>query len=72
MEQKTIKLLEFPKVLQHLSKEAVSSPGKNACLKISFFNNPDELDYELSLLRQVISCREEYGIALNEFPDIAG
>ncbi|RQD64644.1 MAG: endonuclease MutS2 [Desulfonatronovibrio sp. MSAO_Bac4] len=70
MEQKTIKLLEFPKVLQYLSNEAVSSPGKNACLEISFFNNPDELDYELNLLRQVISCKEEYGIALSEFPDI--
>lgn len=72
MEQKTIKLLEFPKVLQYLSQEAVSSPGKSACLEISFFNNPKELDYELNLLREVISCKAEYGVALSEFPDMAG
>ena len=70
MESRTINLLEFPKVLQHLSKEAVSGPGKQACLETFFFEDPEELEFEFSLLREIISCHEEYGPTLNFFPDI--
>ncbi|MFO7727662.1 MAG: Smr/MutS family protein [Desulfonatronovibrio sp.] len=70
MESKTINMLEFPKVLQYLSDQAVSPSGKQACLEVSFFENSHELDFELSLLREIISSHEEYGLSLNFFPDI--
>ncbi len=70
MEPRTINMLEFPKVLQRLSKEAVSHPGKQACLETSFFEDPGELEHELNLLREIISCCKEYGPKLNFFPDI--
>jgi DNA mismatch repair protein MutS2 len=71
MEPRTINMLEFPKVLQHLSIEAVSDPGKQACLETSFFEDPVELNHELSLLRETISVHQEYGLVLNAFPDIS-
>ena len=70
MESRTINMLEFSKVLQRLSNEAVSQPGKHACLEISFFEDPGKLESELILLREIISCYDEYGPALNFFPDI--
>ncbi len=70
MEPRTINMLEFPRVLQRLSREAVSGPGKKACLEISCYSDPRELELELNLLREIISCRQEYGPHLNFFPDI--
>ncbi|MFP4107674.1 MAG: endonuclease MutS2 [Desulfonatronovibrio sp.] len=70
MEPKTINMLEFPRVLQYLSEQAVSPAGRQACLEVSFFENPHELDFELSLLREIVSSHEEYGLSLNFFPDI--
>ena len=70
MESRTINMLEFPKVLQHLSSEAVSDPGKHACLNTSIIPDPRELDSELHLLREIIACHEEYRLTLNFFPDI--
>ena len=71
MESRTINMLEFPKVLQHLSSEAVSEPGKHACLNTSIIHNPEDLDKELHLLKEIIACYEENRLTLNSFPDIS-
>ncbi len=70
MESRTINMLEFPKVLQRLSQEAVSSPGKQACLDTSFFHHCAQLEYELGLLREIISFHQDRRPSLNAFPDI--
>ncbi|MFW5730190.1 MAG: endonuclease MutS2 [Desulfonatronovibrionaceae bacterium] len=70
MEQTTANLLEFPKVLDHLSRKAVSNPGKQMCLDVSFNLSREELDLEYGLLREIMRCKKEYAISLGDFPDM--
>ncbi|RQD68108.1 endonuclease MutS2 [Desulfonatronovibrio magnus] len=71
MEQKTITLLEFNKVLRHLSNEAVSSSGKEACLNTAVITSSEELTSKTEFLREVMSCCAECGLTINSFPDIS-
>ncbi len=68
MESRTNILLEFPKVLQYLSREAVSIPGVEACLQIRPFTDPRELEKEQSILREALRALQEYSVYPTSFP----
>ena len=70
MESRTNTLLEFPRVLQYLSQEAVSSPGRDFCTRIRPFTDPHELEKEQALLHEAISALQEYAVVLGSFPEL--
>ena len=64
--------LEFDKVLAHLSKYAISSLGKNACLNIEILDNKTKIEYELNLVdeaKKIIDNTQQY-LPINELIDI--
>ena len=64
--------LEFDKVLAHLSKYAISSLGKNACLNIEILDNKTKIEYELNLVdeaKKIIDNTQQY-LPINELVDI--
>ena len=64
--------LEFDKVLAHLSKYAISSLGKNACLNVEILDNKTKIEYELNLVdeaKKIIDNTQQY-LPINELVDI--
>jgi len=72
MESRTLNLLEFPKVLKHLSSHAVSRPGADACLKIRPLENSRELAPKIGYMRQGLAFYAETGFKLGSFPSLDG
>ena len=70
MESRTIKLLEFPKILKYLSQEAASIPGREACLHIRPLTGSDELQREQTLLQQACIILKEHYIQPENFPEL--
>ena len=52
--------LEFDKVLAHLSKYAISSLGKNACLNVEILDNKTKIEYELNLVDEAKKIIKNY------------
>ena len=64
--------LEFDKVLAHLSKYAISSLGKNACLNVEILDNKTKIEYELNLVdeaKKIIDNTQQY-LPINELVNI--
>ncbi|WP_027367807.1 endonuclease MutS2 [Desulfocurvibacter africanus] len=72
MESRTLQLLEFPKVLDHLARFAHSVPGQNACLAIGPVADAQSQAELAELLDQFIAFRRESGFALAGFEDLGG
>ncbi len=70
MESRTIKLLEFPKILKYLSQEAVSIPGRDACLQIRPLIRSAELQSEQRLLQQACKILKEHSLKPDTFPEL--
>jgi len=70
MESRTNTLLEFPKVLQYLSQEAVSNPGRDFCTRIRPFADLHELEKEQVLLNEAIQALQEYALTPGSFPEL--
>ncbi len=72
MEERTFRLLEFFKVLSHLSAAAVSAPGREACLRITPFRGYQELVDSGALLSQALELPEAITGPLSSFPSLDG
>ena len=72
MDSRTLQLLEYPKVLQHLSHFAVSEAGRDACLSLLPETDPARIADRSALVREAIhfcACKD---VRLAAFPDVAG
>ncbi|MGE4298596.1 MAG: endonuclease MutS2 [Desulfovibrionaceae bacterium] len=87
MDQRTLQLLELPKVLARLAAGAVSEPGQAACLAARPLADPagapvatagasshvyEAVNRANALLRQAMAWRAEQGFSLTPFPSLDG
>ena len=67
-----MQLLEYPKVLQHLSHFAVSEAGRDACLSLLPETDPDRIAARSALVREAIHFCGHKDVRLSAFPDVTG
>jgi len=67
-----LQLLEYPKVLQHLSHFAVSEAGRDACLSLLPETDPVRIAERSALVREAIHFCAFKDVRLAAFPDVAG
>lgn len=72
MDSRTLQLLEFPKVLQHLSSFAVSEAGRDACLSLLPEEDLERISSRSSLVREVLHFCGHRSLRLSAFPDVSG
>lgn len=72
MDSRTLQLLEYPKVLQHLSHFAVSEAGRDACLSLLPETDPGRIAVRSALVREAIHFCGHKDVRLTAFPDVAG
>ncbi len=72
MESRTLKLLEFPKVLKALAGYAVSEPGVSSCLAVQPLDNLQEIHLSGKLTEQAGCWAAEARFTLREFPPLDG
>jgi len=72
MESRTLQLLEFPKVLDHLARFALSAPGRKACLAVGPAADVRGQTQLAELLGQYMAFRRESGFTLAAFEDLEG
>ncbi|UTF50418.1 Smr/MutS family protein [Desulfomicrobium sp. ZS1] len=72
MDSRTLQLLEYPKVLQHLSHFAVSEAGRDACLSLLPETDPVRIAERSALVREAIHFCAFKDVRLAAFPDVAG
>ena len=72
MDSRTLQLLEYPKVLQHLSHFAVSEAGRDACLSLLPETDPERIAGRAALVRETIHFCSGKDVRLPAFPDVAG
>ncbi|MFP5221584.1 MAG: endonuclease MutS2 [Acidobacteriota bacterium] len=72
MHSRALVQLEFPKVLAHLSRLAVSEPGAEACLALAPMESPAALAAAQELLRQGLACAADTGLRVQAFPALDG
>ncbi len=70
MESRTLSLLEFPKVLERLSRLAVSEPAAAACLALAPLGDPELLSKEQRKLAEALELRRDAAFEFSPFPDI--
>lgn len=72
MESRTLQLLEFPKILDHLARFALSAPGRKACLAVAPAADRARQAELAELLGQYMAFRRESSFALTFFEDLGG
>ncbi len=72
MDSRTLQLLEYPKVLQHLASFAVSEAGRTACLSLLPRADQDCIESRLALNREAMHFCSSRDVRLGAFPDLAG
>jgi DNA mismatch repair protein MutS2 len=72
MDSRTLQLLEYPKVLQHLSHFAVSEAGRDACLSLLPLADLDRIAEKAALTREILHYCSHRELRLAAFPDVAG
>ena len=72
MDSRTLQLLEYPKVLQHLSHFAVSEAGRDACLSLLPETDPARIAERSALVREILHFCSGRDVRLSAFPDVAG
>lgn len=70
METRTYRLLDFHRVLAHLSGQALSTPGEKACLLLEPHQDADRLSQETEILHQALDCTQELRSKFFPFPEI--
>lgn len=68
MESRTLRLLEFHRVLDFLSSFAVSAPGKKSCLHLSPATDLLTVEQRTEILRLVIAMTRDQAFVLGPFP----
>lgn len=69
MDQRTLELLEFPKVLQRIASYAVSRSGAAACLRLAPQSGA-ELAAATALVQEVLDAARQQPLALTAFPEL--
>ncbi len=69
MDQRTLELLEFPKVLQHIATYAVSQSGAAACLRRGPLDAA-HLPAATALMREVLDAARHQALPLVAFPEL--
>ena len=72
MDPRTLQLLEFPKILRHLSSFAASAAGQRACLAIVPETDLSRIAERSALVREVMRFCAVQDVRLGSFPDIDG
>ncbi len=72
MDQNTLSLLEFSKVLEHLSIYCLSEAGKREVLSLVPCGERDELSFVKGVLQEGFSLKEEIVSLLRPFPPLEG
>jgi len=72
MDSRTLQLLEFPKVLQHLSRFAVSEAGRDACLSLLPETDFARIAEKSALVRETMHFCAHRDVRLTVFPDVSG
>ena len=72
MDSRTLQLLEYPKVLQHLSQFAVSEAGRDACLSLLPETDPSRIAERSALVREAVHFCGHRDVRLSSFPDVGG
>ena len=72
MDSRTLQLLEYPKVLQHLSQFAVSEAGRDACLSLLPETDPARIAERSALVREAVHFCGHRDVRLSSFPDVGG
>ncbi|BDV01174.1 endonuclease MutS2 [Thermodesulfomicrobium sp. WS] len=69
MDQRTLELLEFPRVLQLIAAFAVSQSGGAACLRLAPQEGRGLVD-AMTLVREALEATQQHSLALEPFPEL--
>ncbi len=72
MDQNTLSLLEFPKILKIVSSLCLSDTGRKRVLSISPARNREEFIFLQSLLKETFSLKDDFVSLLGTFPPLEG
>ncbi|MFW6325845.1 MAG: endonuclease MutS2, partial [Desulfovermiculus sp.] len=72
MESRTLRLLEYYDVLNHVQGYARSEPGARACLALRPLPDAQHLGVENELLTEALEAAEELASAVTAFPEMEG
>jgi DNA mismatch repair protein MutS2 len=72
MEPSTFRLLEYPRLLDYLSRLTVSESGARACHELYPYQDASELEKQIALLREAFQFSQEIVSALSSFPPLEG
>ena len=72
MDARVLQLLEFHKVLRHISSFAVSEAGRDACLLLLPEKDPARIAERSGLIRELLSFSDHAELKLSFFPDVTG
>ena len=72
MEQRTLALLEFPRVLARVSLLAVSEPGRAAALALTPALDPEQAAHQRELTREAMILRAAKALTVPDFPSLDG
>ena len=72
MQSRTLKALEFGKVLEHLAACCVSEAGKNVCAALSPLEDVSRVAAAHKLFEEVRVWRATGGVTFQAFPELEG
>ncbi|MFO8032093.1 MAG: Smr/MutS family protein [Desulfohalobiaceae bacterium] len=72
MQARTLRLLEYERVLDHLGQKTLSEAGRRHCLQLGPLIDPEHLRQESELARQALQESELLLGSLQEYPDLEG
>ncbi len=72
MESRTLRLLDYIRVLEHLSSLTLSEGGRKYCLNLQPIDQLSELEKNTDILRQALRYARELLQCLQEFPALDG
>ncbi|MFW5970670.1 MAG: endonuclease MutS2 [Desulfovermiculus sp.] len=72
MESRTLRLLEYYDLLDHVQNYARSEPGARACLALRPLPDAQHLGVENELLTEALEAAEELASAVTAFPEMEG
>lgn len=72
MESRTLRLLDYYDLLDHVQGYARSEPGARACLALRPLSDARHLDMETELLTEALKAAEELTRAVTAFPEMEG
>ncbi len=72
MEERTLRLLDFPHLLDFLCQFTLSEGGKQAVCRLQPFSDKENLSFQTELLREALSFSQEICSCLQSFPKLDG